>query len=160
MRSCLCITDLLALAITTAKFFGCSDIHLVINMKKDLMQFLRFIVVGGAATLAHFFLAMLLCLFFKSCCSMFFLNIMAFSVAFAISYLGHRYITFCKRGSFPKFFLTSLSGFAINNLVLFFMIWLGLYGEISLLFSILIVPFITYLLSRFWVFGEQNEQQH
>lgn len=126
-------------------------------MKTDSMRFLRFIIVGGGATLTHFLLAMFLCLLFENYCSIFFLNVMAFAVAFLVSYLGHRYFTFCKKGSLPKFILTALSGFAINNLVLFFMIWLEIYKEISLLFSICIVPIATYLISCFWVFGEENE---
>lgn len=85
-------------------------------------------------------------------------NLLGFIVAFPVSYLGHRYLSFkdteeAHSRTLPRFFLIALSAFVMNQCMLLATLqlttipfWLALAAVLT------IVAAATFLLSRFWVF--------
>jgi putative flippase GtrA len=85
-------------------------------------------------------------------------NALGFCVAFGVSFVGHRWLSF-KGTSTPmthslrRFGVTALAGFACNEVV--FMVltrrygWLGL---LALFAALLVASAQTFVLSRFWAF--------
>ena len=112
---------------------------------------LRFLLVGGAATATHLASAALMLLVVPSALP-YLINLFAFTLAFVVSFLGHRHITFGTHGSLSKFLVVALCGFALNNLILA----LGLHWNLSALVAITIatlcVPILTYIASALWAF--------
>jgi len=83
-------------------------------------------------------------------------NIFAFLLAFNVSFLGHRYLTFAKlhnqkQLSLPHFFLVASSAGIINELLYFLLLD---YTPLSYLFALIIVlglvSVYSFMLSRFW----------
>lgn len=79
-------------------------------------------------------------------------NLGAFLVAFGVSYLGHRYLTFARAGSPWRFLLVALAGFGLNNLLLTGLLACGVPVLYALLAATALVPVFSYLLSSLWVF--------
>lgn len=83
----------------------------------------------------------------------------AFLVALMVSYgLNYRW-TFAATGShrvtLPRFFVVALNGFFLNLLITWLVVDIlgGWYGY-ALLAAVVVVPLITFVLSRYWVFRE------
>ena len=85
-------------------------------------------------------------------------NALGFGVAFVLSFVGHRWLSF-KGTSTPikqslrRFGVTALAGFACNELV--FMLLTRQYGWFALLalfVALLVASVQTFVLSRFWAF--------
>ncbi|WP_280567464.1 GtrA family protein [Chromohalobacter sp. 296-RDG] len=113
----------------------------------------RFGLVGVMATGAHLLVAGVLLGLWPNM-SEFVANIVAFLVAFQISLIGHRRLTFRRRGRARRFFLVAASGFILNNGVLATLLAVTpLHGFIAVAIATLTVPVLTYLASRFWAFG-------
>ncbi|MDV6319650.1 GtrA family protein [Chromohalobacter sp. HP20-39] len=116
----------------------------------------RFGLVGGIATAVHLLVAGVL-LGFWSEMSEFAANLMAFLAAFQVSLIGHRRITFRRRGRARRFFLVAALGFALNNGVLAALLAVTpLSGFLAVAIATLMVPVLTYLASRFWAFREPH----
>ncbi|MCI0510662.1 putative flippase GtrA [Chromohalobacter marismortui] len=116
----------------------------------------RFGLVGGIATGAHLLVAGVL-LGFWPVMSEFAANVMAFLVAFQVSLIGHRRVTFRRRGRARRFFLVAASGFALNNGVLAALLAVTpLGGFVAVAIATLTVPVLTYVASRFWAFREPH----
>lgn len=118
---------------------------------KNIFSVLRFLLVGGAATAIHLVVAFILFAAFSDI-NVYLVNVIAFLVAFLFSYFGHRFFTFRKYGSFYLFLMVALSGFFINNLMLFVLSAVGVFDFVALCFSTLSAAIFTYFLSRFFVF--------
>ncbi|MCK0714082.1 GtrA family protein [Chromohalobacter sarecensis] len=113
----------------------------------------RFGLVGGIATGVHLLVAGAL-LGLWSEMSEFAANLVAFLAAFQVSLIGHRRVTFRRRGRAKRFFLVAALGFALNNGVLAALLAVTpLSGFIAVAIATLTVPVLTYLASRFWAFG-------
>ena len=112
---------------------------------------IRFIVVGCGASLVHLVSAESIVVL-NTKLSIYSVNLISFFLAFLFSYIGHRFFTFAKEGSLLKFFLTAILGFFINNIILSSGIYLGLDGNVAIFIAIMIVPAVTFLLSKYWVF--------
>lgn len=120
----------------------------------EFFMIARFGMVGLIATVVHLFAA-----------SFFFMvlglnellsNLMAFFIAFPVSFLGHKYFTFRVSGSSTKFFAVSASAFFLNNLLLIaFIEFTSLKGVYAIGFALILMPLIVFLFSRYWVF--QND---
>lgn len=116
-------------------------------------QLLRFGLVGGLATLVHLSVAWLVLQVWAQG-SPFLVNLVAFLVAFQVSFWGHSRYTFRHKGSPWRFLLVTLGGFAINNGLLWIFLALGLYsGFAAICLSVLMVPLFVFLASRLWVFS-------
>lgn len=123
--------------------------HILISDK--WLRPLRFAIVGGAATATHLAVAGALS-YLRTPQSVYRINVIAFIIAFLVSYLGHRYITFGKSGSVINFFIIALCGFALNNIILTCGLWLGMNEFLSIVIATVCVPVMTYLASSIWAF--------
>ena len=87
----------------------------------------------------------------------------AFLVALLVSYgLNYRW-TFGASGPhgvmLPRFFVVALNGFGLNLLITYLVVdvagdWYGY----ALMLAVVVVPLITFVLSKFWVFRERGAQ--
>ncbi|WP_066569398.1 GtrA family protein [Snodgrassella sp. CFCC 13594] len=94
-------------------------------------------------------------------------NVWAFLLAFWVSFSGHYWLTFRQQmqtaswlASLWRWFLSSTSGFALNQLLFVGGLWLfghSYYVWIWLLVTLL-VTILTFVLGKFWAFG--GEKQH
>lgn len=122
-------------------------------------QFARFAVVGGTATLTHVALAML-------CYEILDLrplwaNFFAFCGAVLVSYLGNHRWTFAMRGEhlsrFPRFVVIALTGLALNQSIVYATVEvMGWDYRVALACVITIVPTLSFLLNRGWVFSTKK----
>ena len=113
----------------------------------------RFGGVGGLATLVHLSIAGVMFLIWPTV-SPFLANLVAFLVAFQVSFWGHRHFTFRRDGHMHRFFLLALGGFALNNGVLATLLAMSsLNGFIAIVVATFTVPMLVYLAARFWAFA-------
>lgn len=122
----------------------------LLNLPKSEQQKIRrYIIVGIGATLIHLGVAHLALPYINNVLKA---SFGGFSVAFAASYLGHKFYTFSDAisGSAVKFFTVTFSSFLIS---LIFLSQLQAFSPpLALTISVIIIPVINYILSRFWVF--------
>lgn len=121
----------------------------------ELLRILRFGVVGGAATTTHFLTALGLAA--TASVPLVAANALAFLSAFGVSLFGHHYWTFRSHHpllqTLPRFGMIALGGFLASTLLLSGVIAADLGGDmVKLAMAALIVPAVTYVLSRCWVF--------
>lgn len=88
----------------------------------------------------------------------FWANGIAFSVAFLVSYGGHRSLTFRSRLPHriagPRFLTVATVGLGLNQIMVFILVnLLKVPYEFALVPIFIVVPVVTYLLSRDWAFG-------
>ncbi|KTT41137.1 hypothetical protein RSA46_04675 [Pseudomonas oryzihabitans] len=119
-------------------------------LNDDRLRPLRFILVGGLATLVHILVAGALLATFSL--QPYVTNLGAFLVAFGVSYCGHRYLTFARQGSIARFFIVAIAGFALNNLLLTGLLALGLSAFLAIVVATALVPVFSYLASSLWAF--------
>jgi len=124
----------------------------------EILIAIRFSVVGIVATAIHLLVALSL----VTCCNTFPLlaNLIAFLCAFLASFLGHFHWTFSSNNeqhvALIKFLAVALSAFAVNNLFLIvFLSETSLSREWSVAIAAMIIPLITFIASRLWVFKEK-----
>jgi putative flippase GtrA len=85
-------------------------------------------------------------------------NVFAFLIAFQVSYWGHRYWTFAEtnalhRVAFPRLLLVGGLGFIANQSLFFLFLTVGkMPYPLALLADLAILPTVTFLLNKFWVF--------
>lgn len=123
--------------------------------KANLGQLMRFGIVGVGATLTHLCVAILLIKAFST--PPLLANLIAFLMAFIVSFGGHYIWTFSRPGhhgrAVVRFFVTAFSGFLTNTVVLAALLRDGRLTEVqSLIIAVTIIPVVTYLISRFWAF--------
>ncbi len=120
------------------------------------LELVRFGIVGVAATLVHVGVAV-------ACVEAagldpFVANLLAFTTAVGISYVGHMYVTFGARGAhaqrLPRFVATALLGLGLNQLIM--ATWVSALewdyrGALAIVVTL--VPALTYAVSKKWVFG-------
>ncbi|MCB8889205.1 GtrA family protein [Halomonas malpeensis] len=125
-------------------------------MKHEKFQPLRFVFIGGLATLVHILVAAIL-IFSFPLLHVYLINITAFLFAFMFSFLGHQYITFQKEGSIVKFLGMSLLGFLLNNIILTLGLLFSLPDFYALVIATMCVPLLTYVVSKNLIFkGSAN----
>lgn len=84
-------------------------------------------------------------------------NILAFCIAFPVSYFGHRYFTFRTAGSVMRFLMVSGASFVANNTILVALLeLLQLEGVYAITAALVLTPIMVFLLSRYWVFGNND----
>lgn len=120
-----------------------------------LGELIRFGFVGGLATLTHFLVAS--ALFAWTPTGIYVANLAGFLVAVAVSFLGHRNLTFkakdAGRASAVKFSLVAIGGFLVNTAVLAAItVAIGRETLVSLAFSIAVAAAFVYVASKFWAF--------
>ena len=115
-----------------------------------------FALVGAAAALVHYVTAVSLegtHVFSPS-----YANIAGFLLAFPVSYLGHRNLSFntstqAHRQSLPRFFMIALCGFCANQALTLAGLHLTPLPFWFVLGSVMVIVAVsTYILSRYWAF--------
>ena len=119
-------------------------------------QGLRFVVVGLAATATH--VACGLVLAEAAGLAPFWANLLAFCVALFVSYLGNHRWTFAAQGAhafhFPRFAVIALAGLALNQAIVYVMVGvMALDYRLALAVVVLVVPALSFVLNRGWVFA-------
>lgn len=126
------------------------------KLKREAKIAARFGVVGGSATAAHLVVAAIISALWPAL-SEFLVNLAGFLVAFQISLLGHRRLTFRRRGSARRFLILALLGLVLSNMVLIALLAsTSLRGFWPIGIAVLTVPLITYTGSRLWAFREHH----
>jgi putative flippase GtrA len=120
-----------------------------------LGQILRFGAVGIAATLSHVLTAVLAESTLAIGPQM--ANLAGYAIAVVVSYTGHALVTFNapvqSASRFLRFILISLIGLATSSLTVWFVSGvLGHSFPVAMFFVAVLVPVVTYLGMRFWVF--------
>lgn len=117
-------------------------------------RLIYFISIGGTAAITH-----LLVVYYLVNNQLFYpliANIIAFLIAFNISFIGHKYLTFSqlhdeKQLKLPHFFLVATSAGLLNEFLYYLLLKLT---ELNYLFSLILVlgmvSIYTYVVSRFW----------
>lgn len=119
---------------------------------REVAQLIRFGWVGVLATLIHLGVAAIL-IYSPLNWHVVTVNVVAFMVAFQVSFWGHRYFTFRRPGHMRRFLVAALLGMLIHNILLIVIYKIGWFGEwLSILLAMAVAPIVVYLLSRFWVF--------
>lgn len=119
-------------------------------------QLIKFGFVGGFATIVNY----LAVVFFVEVFHLtpLIANVIAFLIAWQVSFRGHRYWTFrthtvLYHKAMTRFFTLSIFSFALNEtLFAFFLKVLHLHYAIALLIVLMIIPPITFVISKLWAF--------
>lgn len=121
----------------------------------DRSEILRFIIVGGLATLTHITISFICVIKLQIHTSI--ANVLGYSFAVLISYVGNYHFTFKSnakhKNQFPKFFFVSISGLLISSFITY--ITCSVFeGSITIAMSLVVifVPLSTFVTSKFWVF--------
>jgi putative flippase GtrA len=125
-------------------------------------QAARFGAVGIGATLTHFAVAVMLVE--GPGVPVLWANVIAFLTAFLVSYLGNHKWTFARSGGhvrfLPRFAMLAVGGFCANQSILWLIaIRLGMDYRIGLAVALTVVPTLTFLLSKLWVFGHAPRRE-
>ena len=123
--------------------------------RRALVQSMRFTAVGAAATLTHICVALLLDAGGLPALQA---NLGAFAAAWLLSYFGNHAWTFggvaAHRQSMPRFLAVSLLALLINQLLVWGIVEVMKQPlAVALLPVVLVVPAISFLANRRWVFA-------
>ena len=124
-------------------------------MVDELKRIGRFGVVGLGATGVH--MAMAVALMELGSIAPLKANLIAFLTAFFFSFFGHHYWTFeggeAMRHRMLRFFVIAFTAFALNNVLLVFLISTeALEKTAAVMLAVLVIPFVSFVLSRVWAF--------
>ena len=125
-------------------------------MHPTIRQLFVFCVIGGVASLINFVVLVFIveCFHWQPLPA----NIIAFFIAYQISFFGHHYATFrgkataSKRKVWVKFLVVALFSFVLNEgLFALFLLIIPWY-PLALFFTLASVPPITFVLAKLWAF--------
>lgn len=119
-----------------------------------IAQLARFGVVGVAAMITHWSVVAIVVPFGIPPLVA---NVIAFCVAFNVSFFGHHHWTFAsaesRQNTFKRFLSVAVLGFVTNeSLYALLLEFSGLDYRIALVIVLASVAILTFLLSRFWAF--------
>jgi putative flippase GtrA len=115
----------------------------------------RFGVVGGMATLVHLAVAWGLLAVWPEL-NLLAVNLLSFAVAVFVSYFGHMHFTFARRGRAHRFLLTALVGLLVNNGLLLLIANMTEWRYLAVVVATLAAPVVVFLMSKFWVFRQEE----
>ena len=125
-----------------------------VDIRTEAFRLVRFSIVGGGATIVHMAVSLSLAGVFSFAAQI--ANLIAFLTAFCVSFLGHYFYTFKSQQAMsrviPKFAIAAISGYAASALLLFLLRYVDIAGQIKLILAAMVVPIVSYLINRFWVF--------
>lgn len=122
-----------------------------------MRQLLWFGLTGAAAALTH--LLSVLALVEGAGLAPLAANLGGFLLAFGVSYLGHRHLTFTATHlphaqTLPRFLGVAVAGFALNEaLFALLLAYTALPYALALALVLALVASLTFLLGRHWAFG-------
>ena len=121
------------------------------NGKKNFFELIRFVIVGGMSTVVD--LVVTTVLVFTTALNANFITTIAFLTAFLVSFFGHRYFTFKRKGSMLSFFALAVSTLILRNIFVWFILHiLNLSNYPALIIAMVLVTSITYFVAKFKVF--------
>lgn len=124
------------------------------------MRWVRFGIIGGAATLTYFLLGLLFVKFLSW--PLLPGNAAAYLLSFVVSYLGQSRWTFQSKNNdlreLPKFAFAQLAGLIVNSIVIDICARLNIIYEISMLIATAVAPIFVYILCKIWVFRPANDK--
>lgn len=126
----------------------------MISIPKLNQRLVYFAAIGASASFVHIGTVLSLVTYLQV--SPLIANIVAFFLAFNVSFLGHKYLTFSnlheeKELSLPHFFLVASSAGILNELLYFLLLEYTILNYLIALTLVLgAVSIYSYLLSRFW----------
>ncbi len=129
-------------------------------MAVELLRLVKFGALGAVATGVHMAVAVGLTTLLAM--NPYLANLVAFLLAFLVSYAGHYYVTFAGLadrflGPIRAFFVIAALGFLANNGLLLWLLGRHFLGESqALIIAALIVPAISFLAARFWAFAPRR----
>lgn len=134
-------------------------------IKQETASVGKFALIGITATLTHAGLASYL--LEMHLLAAYFANLLGYAAAFLISFCGHYFWSFNhlrQNGqaydSMIRFMIISLSGLLLNMFILSLLLnFTDLPDLLGILFSIAIVPALTFLGSRLWAFAHTQDNQ-
>lgn len=118
---------------------------------------LCFIAVGVSALITHWLVVVLLVPLLGL--HPLLANVVAFLVAFNVSYFGHRHLTFqaserTHRQTLPRFATVAASSFLLNEALYWALLsYTSLRYDIAMLLVLGSVAVLTYVLGKFWAFA-------
>lgn len=118
---------------------------------------LCFIAVGVSALITHWLVVVLLVPLLGL--HPLLANVVAFLVAFNVSYFGHRHLTFQASGrthrqTLPRFATVAASSFLLNEALYWALLsYTPLRYDIAMLLVLGSVAVLTYVLGKFWAFA-------
>ena len=119
----------------------------------------RFIVVGTLAAATHFMVVLVLVRFGWA---PLLANVIAFVIAFQVSYFGHRGWTFQSqqtqhRRAWPRFLAVASCGFTLNESLYYLLLRYSLLPYwLALAIVLILVAGLTFLSSRAWAFRQRQ----
>lgn len=122
-----------------------------------MRQLVRFMCVGGGATITHYLGVLILTYHWRLNPEA--ANVLAFIIAFAVSFIGHWRWTFREQQArfqraLPAFAFIAISMFLLNACIFHLLLeFMRIRFEISLLFAQSVVVLITYVASKYWAFA-------
>ena len=126
------------------------------SLTETLGQLMRFGVIGGLAAVTHYCIAIYLT---DHQVAAAWANLVAFIIAFWVSYFGHRYFSFdasdvSHQQTLPRFILVAVIGFILNESLLLLMLhFTKISIALGLPFIIVITAIFTFILSRQFAFN-------
>ena len=126
-----------------------------IDLWRELKKIWKFGAIGFLSTVIH--LTLVAGMIFFLGINVLHANFLAFVIAVSVSFFGHYHWTFrsqvAKSRSFIKFLVIAAIAFFVNNTFLVTLLGLEYLTKIqSVMIAVLIIPVITFTLSRLWVF--------
>lgn len=115
-------------------------------------ELVRFGIVGAAATAVD--LAVTIVLVMLTSLHENLITTCAFLTAFLVSYFGHSYFTFQKRGSILLFFALTVCTLILRNLVVWLLVMYVTRGLPALITGMVVVTVITYFVAKFKIFNK------
>ncbi|MEG2999290.1 MAG: GtrA family protein [Comamonas sp.] len=133
-----------------------SGVSALAQRLRSLPQLLQFVLVGGTAAATH--LAVVWLVVGATGMAPLAANVLAFLMAFVVSYNGHALLTFSAAqahgwGALARFFAVACLSFVVNELLYAAALrWLPWHYVLSLAMVLVVVAAGTFVLSKFWVF--------
>ncbi|MEG2049236.1 MAG: GtrA family protein [Comamonas sp.] len=127
---------------------------------RKLPQLLQFVLVGGSAAATH--LAVVGLLVSLAGLAPLWANVLAFLVAFVVSYNGHALLTFSESQArgwsvVARFFAVACLSFFANELLYYIALrWLHWHYFWSLAGVLVLVAVGTFVMSKFWAFKSRE----
>lgn len=121
----------------------------------SFMQVLKFAAVGVLAAAVHFSVVVILVQTFAYAPLV--ANVIAFMIAFQVSYWGHRGWTFYgteveHKEAYTKLIVLQVSMFCLNEGMYYALLSMGVQYQLALFIVLAILPIVTFFTSKFWVF--------
>lgn len=118
---------------------------------QEILKIIRFFIVGITATAVHMLIAWYAS---RSGFDVVVSSVIGFIPALGVSYLGHYFFSFrsdARHGeAFVRFASVATGSFCVSLLVLVFL--KGWMPQLSLFISIALIPAVSYVVNRLWVF--------